>query len=113
MGRVLHAIVAASLCTASVLATPFPGKVGVNLGDAPLVDMVKQTNGYTNTSGGAFTGADYDTKGWPNKDFRLLLLDSRPATEWSGTIDDPAAYRADYSGVYKGSFTGQAGVSVL
>jgi hypothetical protein len=38
-------------------------------------------------------------------------MDGRPATEWTGTIDDPEKYRIDYSGRYKGSFIGQANVT--
>ncbi len=113
----MHAIArvasAAACAAALVSATPFPGAIGVNFGDVPFVDMVKNTRGYTNTSGGAMSGTDFDASGWPTRDFRLLLVDSRPVAEWSGTIDDPAAYRRDLSGVYKGSFTGQASVSVL
>jgi hypothetical protein len=107
------ALVAPLLLVALTPAQPmFRGMVGVNLGDAPMVDMVKQTASYTTTGGAALSGAQVDAQGWPAVDFNLLLLDSRPATEWSGTIDDPDQYRIDYSGVYSGSFTGQASVSV-
>ncbi|MBD3241736.1 MAG: hypothetical protein GF331_14185 [Chitinivibrionales bacterium] len=113
MHRVISVVTACAVMAGLVSATPYPGAIGVNLGNVPFVDMVKATAGYTNLSGASMSESDFDAAGWPQRDFRLLLLDSRPATEWSGTIDDPEEYRVDYSGVYKGSFTGQANVSVL
>ncbi|MFN8361508.1 MAG: T9SS type A sorting domain-containing protein [Candidatus Kapaibacterium sp.] len=82
--------------------TPKPLQLGVNLDDnGAFVNMVNHTNRYNKATG-------YDTNDWPTSDFDLTLLDGRPATEWTNTIDDPEKYRIDYSGRYAGSFIGSA-----
>ncbi|MBK9247086.1 MAG: T9SS type A sorting domain-containing protein [Ignavibacteria bacterium] len=81
---------------------PKPLQLGVNLDDnGAFVNMVNHTNRYNKASG-------YDKNGWPTSDFDLTLLDGRPATEWTNSIDDPEKYRIDYSGRYAGSFVGSA-----
>ncbi|MBL0175328.1 MAG: T9SS type A sorting domain-containing protein [Ignavibacteria bacterium] len=81
-----------------------PVQLGVNLdGAGAFVNIVNQTNRYSNAAG-------YDSLGWPTSDFDLVLMDGRPATEWTGAIDDPEQYRVDYSGRYACSFTGSGTV---
>ncbi len=80
-------------------------QLGVNLDDnGAFVNVINHTNRYSKATA-------YDSLGWANSDFDLVLFDGRPATEWAGTIDDPEQYRIDYSGRYKSSFTGSANVS--
>jgi hypothetical protein len=79
-------------------------RLGVNLDDnGAFVNIINHTNRYSKA-------LSYDSLGWPGSDFDLVLLDGRPATEWSGTIDDPETYRVNYSGTYKCSFVGSASV---
>jgi hypothetical protein len=79
-------------------------ELGVNLvSDGAFVNIINHTARYSNASG-------YDEQGWPLSDFDLVLLDGRPATEWTGAIDDPEEYRVDYSGRYAGSFRGSGTV---
>lgn len=81
-------------------------QLGVNLDDdGAFVNIINHTNRYSKAQG-------YDSLGWPTSDFDLVLLDGRPATEWSGAIDDPETYRVDYSGTYKCSFIGNSNVAV-
>jgi hypothetical protein len=81
-------------------------QLGVNLDDdGAFVNIINHTNRYSKAQG-------YDSLGWPTSDFDLVLLDGRPATEWSGAIDDPETYRVDYSGTYKCSFIGNSTVGV-
>jgi hypothetical protein len=80
-------------------------QLGVNLDDnGAFVNIINHTNRYSKVS-------SYDNLGWPKSDFDLVLNDGRPATEWTGTIDDPEAYRINYSGRYKSSFTGIANIN--
>lgn len=81
-------------------------EMGVNLvNDGAFVNIINHTARYNNVS-------EFDEFGWPKTDFDLVLLDGRPATEWTGNIDDPEQYRVDYSGIYKASFEGMADVTV-
>jgi hypothetical protein len=78
--------------------------IGVNLDDnGAFVNIINETNRYSNAVG-------YDANGWPTSDFDLVLLDGRPAREWTGKIDDPEQYRIDYSGRYKSRFVGSGTV---
>lgn len=93
----LH-FIALLLCSQAYAQAPF--QLGVNLDNSgAFVNMIHHTNRYSNARG-------YDSLGWPTSDFDLVLMDGRPATEWTGTIDDPEQYRVDYSGRYASSFTG-------
>ena len=75
-------------------------RLGVNLDDnGAFVNIINHTNRVSKAKG-------FDSTGFPQSDFDLVLLDGRPATEWTGTIDDPEKYRIDYSGRYKSSFKG-------
>jgi len=89
----------------TVYATPDFG-LGVNItNDYTFTNIVNHTNRYSNVS-------KFDSLGWPMSDFDLVLLDGRPATEWSGSIDDPEQYRIDYSGIYKSSFKGKGDIRI-
>lgn len=80
-------------------------QLGVNLDEnGAFVNIINHTNRYSKAT-------SYDSLGWPKSDFDLVLLDGRPATEWSGTIDDPETYRVNYSGRYKCSFKGIATIN--
>lgn len=80
--------------------------LGVNISDnGAFVNIVQHTNRYSKATG-------YDSLGWPQSDFEMVLADARPATEWAGSIDDPEAYRIDMSGTYQSSFVGKADVTV-
>lgn len=80
--------------------------LGVNLDDnGAFVNLIDHTNRYSKATG-------FDSLGWAQSDFDLVLLDGRPATEWTGAIDDPEQYRINYSGRYKCSFIGSANVGV-
>lgn len=109
MRRFISTVAALVVISTTVTAQPYPGRHGINLGDVPFVDLIKSTNGYQTTGGQPLS--NYDADGWPQQDFRLTLLDSRPVAEWNSDIDDPEEYRKDLSGTYKGSFTGQATVT--
>lgn len=77
-------------------------EMGVNLVDnGAFTNMINHTVRYSNATG-------YNENGWPTSDFDLVLMDGRPAAEWTGNIDDPKQYRVDYSGTYKASFIGLA-----
>jgi hypothetical protein len=79
--------------------------LGVNLDDnGAFVNIMNHTNRFQDA-------ASYDTNGWPESDFKLVMMDGRPVMEWSNVIDDPETYRIDNSGVYKCSFTGSADIS--
>ncbi len=81
-------------------------EMGVNLvDDGAFTNIINHTVRYSNATG-------YNKFGWPTSDFDLVLMDGRPATEWTGNIDDPEQYRVDYSGTYKASFQGLAEVTV-
>lgn len=94
----------------------YPARVGINIGGdargvSTYVDAAKVTNRYyyIDQEGQVTIAAKYrDEFGWPTIDFKMVLMDNRPATEWVGVIDDPAEYRVDMSGMYKCSFTGSA-----
>jgi hypothetical protein len=79
--------------------------LGVNLDHAnSLVNLAKQINSYSNVK-------SYDSLGWPQSDFNILL-DGRPVAEWNNDIDDPEVFRLNKSGRYKCSFNGSANVVV-
>jgi len=81
-------------------------RIGVNLVDqGAFINIINHTNRYNNAS-------SFDLNGWPESDFELLIMDHRPAKEWSNEIDDPEAYRVDYSGTYKCGFEGEADISL-
>lgn len=73
-------------------------------GLSAYTNIINHTNRYSKVS-------SYDNLGWPKSDFDLVLVDGRPATEWTGTIDDPETYRINYSGRCKSSFTGIANIN--
>ena len=80
-------------------------EMGVNLvNDGAFTNIINHTVRYSNATG-------YNKFGWPTSDFDLVLMDGRPAAEWTGNIDDPEEYRVDYSGTYKASFLGLAEVT--
>jgi hypothetical protein len=87
--RIVISVIIFSLQFSPVHSQTFPGKIGINLGDAEWVDLVKQTNRYSNISEQDLGSSDLDENFWPKCDFRLVLLDARPVAEWSGEIDDP------------------------
>lgn len=87
-------------------------QMGVNLGTRNyFVDLIEESHrfNYLDNSG-ELTRSDLDTQGWPATDFHWIY-DARPYGEWTGTLDDPEAYRVNYEGVYKASFTGKADIS--
>ncbi len=79
----------------------YPGQVGV-VAKPYFVDWAKEITNYNTTN--------LDANGWPQVDF-TIFQDLRLVAEWAEGIDDPEAYRPDYSGTYKCSFTGQASIS--
>jgi hypothetical protein len=96
-------------------AAPYAGKLGVEANGDAFVDVVRQSYRWEKPDGhdGWVKPArdDLDTCGWPLSDCRWIL-DWRPCAEWTGHIDDPDAYRVDHSGVYRGSFTGAARLTI-
>lgn len=103
---ILFLLIAASLLSAAGL--------GVNISlperGGTFVDMIKEHHRWLNPSNWSSLDDDsFDALGWPTMD-AMLMMDLRPATEWSGSIDDPEAYRVDLSGTYSGSLTGKATV---
>jgi hypothetical protein len=102
--KVIYTLVLTMLFYSSSSSAEF--EMGVNLvNDGSFVNIINHTARYNNVS-------EFDEHGWPKTDFDLVLLDGRPATEWTGNIDDPEQYRVDYSGIYKASFDGLADVTV-
>lgn len=102
--KVIYTLVLTMLFYSSSFSAEF--EMGVNLvNDGAFVNIINHTARYNNVS-------EFDENGWPKTDFDLVLLDGRPATEWTGNIDDPEQYRVDYSGIYKASFDGLADVTV-
>jgi len=94
-----------SISLSSVFSSDYKN-LGVNIVDGgAFVNIINHTNRYINVS-------SFDSLGWPESDFDLVLMDHRPAREWAGVIDDPEEYRINYSGTYKSSFIGQADVIV-
>ncbi|MFH1049607.1 MAG: T9SS type A sorting domain-containing protein [bacterium] len=80
--------------------------LGVNLVDnGAFVNIINHTNRFQDA-------VSFDANGWPESDFKLVLMDGRPVMEWSNVIDDPEIYRVDYSGNYKCNFTGSADISL-
>ncbi len=105
----VFACLAMLVASSSGLAAIYPGRLGVNLGGAGesggiFVDMTKEHWRYGRLPSGTMA---YDSAGWPACDTQLIM-DFRLVAEWSGTIDDPCAYRCDNRGTYKCSFVGQA-----
>lgn len=91
----------------------YEGRLGINLGSVHSevwVDVVKSARAWEEPSGGVLPADKIDSDGWPKSDFRTVLMDQRPVAEWAGDIDDPEKHRIDVSGIYKGSFTGQADI---
>jgi hypothetical protein len=93
------------------------GQLGVNIGigerGGTFVDIVKEGYRWSAANGGDdLTSAQVDSLGWPAVDCRYVL-DYRPVAEWSGSIDDPQAYRIDVSGTYKCAFSGKADVKAV
>lgn len=81
--------------------------LGVNLDQmGAFVNIINHTNRYDKAS-------SYDSHGWPQSDFELVLSDGRPVAEWASQIDDPDVYRIDYSGTYHASFTGQSDINLF
>lgn len=93
------------------LAQDYAGNLGVEAAGDAFVDVVRQSNRWTDPNGRGLASEDVDEYGWPLGDCRWIL-DFRPVAEWAGAIDDPEAHRVDRSGTYKGSFTGSASLSV-
>ncbi|MFN8366121.1 MAG: T9SS type A sorting domain-containing protein [Candidatus Kapaibacterium sp.] len=82
-------------------------QLGVNFdgqNTGAFVNVAKHTHRYSKAAG-------YDTLGYPTSDFELLLMDARPAAEWSNSIDDPEKYRVNVSGSYQCKFQGSGTVS--
>ncbi|MGE5558402.1 MAG: hypothetical protein ACM3WV_07300, partial [Bacillota bacterium] len=96
-----------ALVAGSVSAEPYTGKLGAEAPGDVFVDVVKEGYRWNKIGGAELTSGDVDADGWPNCDVQWVH-DWRPVAEWGGSIDDPEQYRVDRSGVYKGSFTGQA-----
>ena len=98
-----------------MIQAQYQQKSGINLGNIHsdgYVDMVKGALPFDKGSTDVpLAGAELDADGWPLRDFRLLLMDNRPVAEWNNLIDDPEAYRVDYSGTYQGSFKGKAQIN--
>jgi uncharacterized protein (TIGR03437 family) len=94
----------------------FPGKVGVNVGDARallLADAAKTFRQWRQFDGNA--AAPTDAQGWPTTDAWTVLFDYRPTNAWNfpaQPIDDPERYQANVFGVYLLSFNGSADLSV-
>ncbi len=81
-------------------------QLGVNIsGSGAFVNMMNETNRYVHASA-------FDTLGWPESDFDLVLADNRPVAEWAGQIDDPEVYRIDMEGTYHCAFRGLATVTI-
>jgi hypothetical protein len=97
-----------------VILAQYQEKSGINLGNIHsdgYVDMVKAGLPFDKGSTDSpLAGNELDPDGWPLRDFRFILMDNRPVAEWTGQIDDPEKHRVDFSGTYKGSFTGQADI---
>lgn len=101
--KLSHLLLLFLIVIASVPAEAASRPLGVNLTSrGAFVDIIKQAHRYKGVS-------KFDEHGWPMGDFQLII-DRRPVAEWSGHIDDPERHRVDYSGVYEGSFVGQATV---
>ncbi len=101
---------AAAMAPASP-AQEYRGRLGVEAPGDALVDIARESYRWEESDGsGRWSGVgptDVDEHGWPRVDCRWIV-DFRPCAEWSGAIDDPAAYRVDRSGTYHGSFRGRA-----
>lgn len=99
------------LSSALMAQTTYPGKIGVGGASWEFVNLADHSYRWAISDGqGGWidVGAgDTDSVGWPTSDCRWVF-DNRPVAEWAGAIDDPEVYRKDYSGVYEGSFKGQA-----
>jgi hypothetical protein len=94
----------------------FASKLGVELdgiGDGsrsmPFVDAAKTLRPFTRL--GKNEAAPIDADGWPTADCQTVLFDIRPFGTWNPPIDDPDAFQPDWSGTYKLSLAGQAGIS--
>ena len=105
-------ILFAAICLHTISGQSLNGKIGVNIGEADFIDIIKHSVrvNYTNGSTQQLTSASLDSNMWPTCDFNIMW-DWRPTAEWEGKIDDPEAYRINFGGVYHGSFTGIAGIS--
>ncbi|MFA6571945.1 MAG: hypothetical protein WCT77_12005, partial [Bacteroidota bacterium] len=104
MKKIILLILNFCLITSAYAQSSF--RLGVNLErTGAFVNVINNTYRISKATG-------YDSLGWSLSDFDLVLLDGRPATEWTGVIDDPEQYRINYSGRYKASFKGLATVSV-
>lgn len=102
--RIIHIILLFFLINLQYLSAT---EIGVNLsGQGAFVNMM-------NHASRILEAESYDENGWPKSDFKLVLMDGRPAQEWNQDIDDPEEYRIDYSGTYKGSFYGKADLRIL
>ena len=104
-----------SLILITFASTLYAGGLGVNISlperGGTFVDMIKEHHRWLDpNTWSPLEATDFDDMGWPATD-AMLMMDQRPVAEWAGEIDDPEAYRVDYSGVYACSFTGQAEVS--
>ncbi|MDQ8197142.1 sugar-binding protein [Pelagicoccus enzymogenes] len=97
----------------------YPEYVTANIGGIgsgamrAYVDVVKTSNRWQLPDGTAIDWqADLDEKGWPNKDFQMIVFDWRLwGGWWNPPYDDPERKQIDVSGVYKVSFKGQADLS--
>lgn len=92
--------------------------IGINISDYEYVNVFKETGriNYIEPRVESGTEVHFEAKNldenlWPTMDFWVILMDNRPVAEWINDIDDPETYRIDYSGVYWGSFNGQAELS--
>ncbi len=107
----------ASILLLMIAATTLPvnaAGLGVNISlperGGTFVDVIKENHRWLNPSDWSKLGeGDFDERGWPMVD-AMLLIDARPVAEWAGQVDDPEAYRVDWSGLYACSFQGKASV---
>jgi hypothetical protein len=112
VGRLFFAL---ALLT-SLHAQPFPGYIGVGIGNAAegarsraFVDLGKVFRPFTLADGS--TPAPADANGWPAADGQAIFFDIRPLPTDAPAADDPAQFQPDWSGTYHMSFNGQATLS--
>ncbi|MFO8006366.1 MAG: PA14 domain-containing protein, partial [Candidatus Brocadiia bacterium] len=108
------AALALALALPTSAQTTYPGKIGVGGASWEFVNLADHSYRWSKPDGAGgwtdLTSSDVDADGWLKCDGRFVY-DGRPVAEWAGSIDDPEVYRKDLSGVYKGSFKGQAVLS--
>ena len=96
----------------SQTGSTYEGKMGINVGTDQryaFTDLVRAANPWDD-GGTPLPPSMLDDEGWPMSNFRTVLMDERPVAEWANAIDDPQQYRINFSGTYKGQFSGQADI---